>query len=203
MTEGIIKFSCSWEEVEIFLPEATYVQLETSRQALYARGLVGVYPDGIGYGNLSVRSREGKSYYISGSGTGSKACLEPGDYAQVTDYHIQENHLTCRGLVKASSESLTHAAIYEVLPTAQAVLHVHCLWMWEKLLYNYPATSNHIRYGTPEMAQAVGRLALEIHESREKILVMAGHQEGILAFGEDLTQVTDQIINIYNRYKQD
>jgi hypothetical protein len=30
---------------------------------------------------------------------------------------------------------------------------------------------------------------------------MAGHQEGILFFGENITKVTEQIIDVYERYQ--
>jgi L-ribulose-5-phosphate 4-epimerase len=40
---------------------------------------------------------------------------------------IRKNSLTCQGQVKASSKSLTHAAIYAANPRVKAVIHVHCL----------------------------------------------------------------------------
>jgi len=74
------------------------------------------------------------------------------------------------------------------------------LWLWEKLLNDYPTTSAEIEYGTPEMAFAVGELASEI---KEKIIVMGGHREGILAFGRNLHEATDGIMKIYNLYQND
>lgn len=201
MSEGSIKFNCLWENEEILLPAETYMQLEASRTKLYNIGLIGIYPDGIGYGNLSAKSTGDDSFYISGSGTGGKKHLQPSDYALVTSYNISKNNLTCKGLTKASSESLTHAALYKALPSASAVVHVHCLWLWEKLLYNYPATSARIEYGTPEMAEAVGRLVAEMVDNQEQVLVMGGHKEGILAFGNDLGEATELLIKLYNRFK--
>jgi hypothetical protein len=82
-----------------------------------------------------------------------------------------------------------------------AVVHVHCLWLWEKLMKDYSTTSSEIEYGTPEMAETVGQMASEIDKKEGKIIVMGGHQEGILAFGSDIVVATSQIINIYNQYK--
>ena len=203
MTEGYIKFNCIWEQREIKFQDELYAQLETARTQLYALGLVGMYPDGIGFGNISVRSNEDESFIISGSATGGFANLKQSDYALVTKYNISENTIFCSGLTKASSESLTHAAVYKSLPEVGAVVHVHCLWLWKKLLNLYPTTSAEIEYGTPEMADAVGKLASEINKKEEKIIVMGGHQEGILVFGSNLTDATAQIINIYNQYKHD
>lgn len=200
MTEGYIKFNCNWMQKEFSFQEEIYEELETARTRLYALGLIGMYPDGIGFGNISVKINEGKSFIITGSATGQFEKLDQSHYALVTGYDFKKNSISCTGLTKASAESLTHAAIYESLPEVGAVVHVHCLWLWEKLLNDYPTTSAEIEYGTPEMAYAVGKLASEINE---KIIVMGGHREGILAFGSNLTEATTEIINIYNRYKND
>ena len=203
MIEGSIRFNCLWEKEEILLPEETYLQLEASRSTLFDLGLIGTYPDGIGYGNLSQRIPGQDFFYITGSGTGAKKRLEVSDYSLVTSFTIPANQLSCRGLTKASSESMTHAALYKALPLAHAVVHIHCLWLWEKLLYNYPATSARIEYGTPEMAEAVGRLATEMIGNKEQIIVMGGHKEGILAFGNTLREVTELLVKLYKRYKDD
>lgn len=203
MSEGYIKFKCIWEEREFGFPDEIYAQLETARTSLYNLGLIGMYPDGIGFGNISARGSEAGSFIISGSATGGLSWLKQSDYAQVSNYNIKENTIYCSGLTKASSESLTHAAVYQSLPEAGAVVHIHCLWLWEKLMKDYPSTSPEIEYGTPAMAEAVGMLVSEINKREEKIIVMGGHREGILAFGNTLMEATEQIINIYNRFKND
>lgn len=203
MTEGYIKFNCHWKQEEFLFQEKIFRQLQTARAKLYSLGMIGIYPDGIGFGNISVRNGESESFIISGSATGGFASLKQLDYALVNKYNISENSIYCTGLTKASSESLTHAAVYESLPEVGAVVHVHCLWLWDKLLKIYPATSAEIEYGTPEMAYAVGKLASEINEREQNIIVMGGHREGILAFGKNLTEATSKIINIYNQYKYD
>jgi hypothetical protein len=200
MTEGYIKFNCKWLQEEFSFQEEIYEELETARTQLYALGLIGMNADGIGFGNISVRSGEGASFIITGSATGQFENLDQSHYALVTGYDFEKNSISCSGLTKASAESLTHAAIYQSLPEVGAVVHVHCLWLWEKLLTDYPTTSAEIEYGTPEMAYAVGKLASEI---KEKIIVMGGHREGVLAFGSNLTEATTEIINIYNLYQND
>lgn len=200
MTEGYIKFNCIWDRGEFQFQDELFAQLETARTQLYGLGLIGMYPDGIGFGNISVRSNEAESFIISGSATGGFANLKQSDYALVTKFNISENTIFCFGSTKASSESLTHAAVYESLSRVGAVVHVHCLWLWKKLLNLYPTTSAEIEYGTPEMADAVGKLASEMNDEEEKIIVMGGHQEGILVFGSTLEETTDQIYKIYTQY---
>jgi ribulose-5-phosphate 4-epimerase/fuculose-1-phosphate aldolase len=199
MTEGYIKFNCVWDQAQVQYPDAEYRQIEEARAQLFALGLIGVYPDGIGFGNISMRSKDDKSFIISGSATGRLSKLIPEDYALVTDYKIDQNTIFCTGLIQASSESLTHAAIYQAVAHIGAVVHVHCLWLWEKLLGQYPTTPAGIEYGTPEMAQAVGQLAFNLKDDEEKIIVMGGHREGILAFGHHINDALQQIISVYER----
>lgn len=203
MAEGYIKYNCTWEQKEFLIENDLFSKLEEERSVLYEMGLVGAYPDGIGFGNISVRIGEGQSFVITGSATGQFPKLSQSHYALVNAYNFAKNTISCTGLTQASAESLTHAAVYEALPEVGAVVHVHCFWLWEKLLGNYPATSAEIEYGTPEMALAVKLLASGMKMNDEKIIVMGGHQEGILAFGSSLNEATSEIINIYNRYKHD
>lgn len=202
MTEGYIKFNCDWERKEIPIQDEIFMQLENARTTLYELGLIGMYPDGIGFGNISVRSGESSSFIITGSTTGQFPKLNRSHYALVTGFNFAKNFISCTGLTKASAESLSHAAIYEVLPEVGAVVHVHCLWLWEKLLNALPTTSEEIEYGTPEMAKAIQQLVSGM-KNDEKIIVMGGHREGILAFGHDLKEATVEIVKIYNQYKHD
>ena len=203
MTEGYIKFNCNWEQSVAQIPEAIYNQLETARSALYRLGLIGMYPDGIGFGNISVRLGGGLSFVITGSATGQLAQLGPEHYALVHEFSFSGNSISCTGLTKASAESLSHAAVYESCPDVGAVVHVHSLYLWEKLLDRFPTTSSGIEYGTPEMAFAIAGLASEINGRAGKVIVMGGHREGILAFGSTLSEATEEIIKMHNQYKND
>jgi len=198
MTEGYIKFNCNWEQKKIQIQDEIFGQLDAARTQLYELELIGMYPDGIGFGNISVKSAESSSFIITGSATGQFDKLEPKHFALVTGYNFNLNAISCKGQTKASAESLSHAAIYETLPEVVAVVHIHCLSLWEKLLNVLPTTSAEIEYGTPEMAEAIRELISEM-KSDEKVIVMGGHREGILAFGQNLDEATSEIIKIYNR----
>ena len=202
MTEGYIKFNCIWEQKEIQIEPSFLIELESARTRLYELGLIGMYPDGIGFGNISVKSDKGSSFIITGSATGQFEKLKPSHYAQVTGYNFAQNTISCTGQTKASAESLSHAAVYESAPEAGAVVHIHCLWLWEKLLNNYPTTSSEIEYGTPEMAEAIQHL-ISVMKTDEKVIVMGGHLEGILVFGSNLSEATDEIIKNYKHYQNE
>jgi len=202
MKEGYIKFNCNWEQTEIQIDQSIIEQLENARVKLYELGLIGMYPDGIGFGNISIKPDNSTSFFITGSATGQFAKLNPSHYALVTGYNFAQNTISCSGQTKASAESLSHAAVYESVPEVRAVVHVHCLWLWEKLLDKYPTTSPEIEYGTTEMAKSIQLLISEMKKD-ENVIIMGGHREGILVFGKNLSEATEEIIKIYKQYQNE
>jgi ribulose-5-phosphate 4-epimerase/fuculose-1-phosphate aldolase len=154
-------------------------------------GLIGVYPDGIGYGNVSIRYEHG--CIISGTSTGATKILGSQAYCHVRSFDLKANTVITEGPVQASSESMTHCAIYQANPQVQCVLHIHNLKLWQHLLdQNYPSTLASIGYGTPEMAQGVAKLVQD-EDGPASLLVMAGHEEGIVAYGPTISVALDQI----------
>ena len=197
MDEGSIKFVC--ERVVSDPPLQKFVfELMRMRQSLYDIGLIGKYANGIGYGNVSIRAPDNKKQFlISGSATGGIASLEPRHFARVDEYSIRDNWLRCFGQIDASSESLTHAAIYETISKAGAVLHVHNKKMWLSLMKEFHFTSKEIAYGTPAMALEVERLVRDLIISKEKIFAMGGHESGVIAFGEDLEEASQILLSYF------
>lgn len=192
MNEGIIKFNCRWIKDKPLPPAAIY-DINYWREKLFSHGLIGAYKDGIGYGNISIRSAN-DSFIITGSGTGSLEKLTEKHFVTVTGYNLKKNSLTCRGPVKASSESLSHAVIYESSPGTNAVIHIHNMKMWKELFDKVPTTKKDIEYGTPDMAVEIKRLFEEGCFRSEKIMVMGGHQEGIISFGNTLKEAGEIIL---------
>ena len=193
MDEGYIKFNCNWFPSDNIPPDKI-AALNVWRENLYKKGLIGVYPNGVGFGNISIRCDE-KTFLISGSSTGALAALNESHYSLVTEYDLSTNSLTCVGPIKASSESLTHALIYECSAATNAVIHIHNLELWNRLMYHVPTSSETISYGTPEMANEIKRLFDQTALSKEKILVMGGHREGIISFGKDLAEAGNILID--------
>lgn len=191
--EGVIKFNCQWTR-SAPLEEAWIRDLNVWRNKLYRLGLIGVNEDGVGYGNISVRLRKNE-FIISGSGTGKFKKLTGEHYAWVTDYDVRRNAICSTGSIIASSESLTHAMIYEHASDVHAVMHVHHFKIWKKLLNTLPATAKNIEYGTPEMAKEIVRLFNEQNLFQHKIFAMAGHNEGIVSFGKNLQQAGELLLS--------
>jgi ribulose-5-phosphate 4-epimerase/fuculose-1-phosphate aldolase len=198
MDEGYIKFNCNWIRNNNISKERI-IELNESRAIMYQRGLIGVYPDGIGFGNISIRYHENK-FLISGSATGGLSSLDETHYSLVTEYNLNSNSLTCEGPIKASSESLTHALIYDCSRETNAVIHIHHLKLWQQLKNKVPTSNEEIPYGTPEMANEIKRLFDETNLSKDKIIVMGGHIEGIISFGNNLEEAGNTLLNWINHY---
>src|ERR1035437_1122527 len=189
---GSIKFNCNWIAAEP-VDEKSIIEINRWRNILFIHKLIGVYPNGIGYGNISIRLNN-KEFLISGTSTGHLEILTNQHYSIVTSYDFAANSVTCKGPVKASAESLTHAAVYEMDPGVQAIIHIHNKKMWDELLDNVPTTSSSVEYGTPEMALEIKRLFNSTNLIEQKILVMAGHEEGVISFGKDLEEAGEIIL---------
>ncbi|PYI53689.1 MAG: rRNA adenine methyltransferase [Verrucomicrobia bacterium] len=161
-------------------------ELNAYRRKLLQLRLIGVDSNRIGFGNLSIRDGTTNNFYITGSATGGMPELALADCTRVVAYDFKRNWLRCEGSAIASSESLTHAAVYESDAKAGAVIHCHDSKLWAALLNQAPTSSKAVEYGTPEMAYEVTRLFKITNVQQRRIFVMAGHEGGIVAFGRDL-----------------
>jgi L-ribulose-5-phosphate 4-epimerase len=192
MGEGYIKFNCVLRDEDPGLSGENYNLLNKWRNTLYKAGLIGCYPGNIGYGNISIRSAEG--FIITGTGTGCKQALIQDDYVRVGHFDFLHNEIHCRGKIRASAESLTHAAVYEARPEAMAVIHIHSLDLWEKYRGILPTTDYSIEYGTPEIALAVKNLCVREKFAGNEVIIMGGHKEGIVAFGNSLDDAGNKVL---------
>lgn len=185
--EGYIKFQSRWTQ-KAPLPYTVIQELLFWRQKMYQHHLLGAYPDGIGFGNISQRYTENQ-FLISGSATGNFPKLGPQHFSLVSDFDIAKNLVICEGPIIASSESMSHAVIYQECPEVNAVIHIHHMGLWKKWKHRLPTTDESATYGTPEMARAIIQLLKETSvRKKEKTFVMAGHQEGLIAFGNTLEE---------------
>jgi class II aldolase/adducin N-terminal domain-containing protein len=188
-----VKFTFERAYADI-VPFDAITELNACRRKLLELRLIGLDSSGIGFGNLSVRDDATGNFYITGSATGGLPKLSLTDCVRVVDYDFRKNWLRYEGTAIPSSESLTHAAIYESDSSTSAVIHCHDSALWRALLDRAPTTSKAVAYGTREMAFEIIRL-FEISDVRsKKMFVMAGHEGGIVAFGKNLEQAFDVLM---------
>lgn len=193
--EGFVKFNCHWSQSGPVISDEQYEIINSWREILYNMDLIGAYENGVAFGNISMRTR-GHQFVITGSATGEIPELEPGHYVKVNSFNIDDNAVQCIGPLKASSESLTHAAIYSADPDTNAVVHVHNLDLWNKLIYKVPTTNPGMDYGTAGLAKDILRLFKDPEIYEKRIIIMSGDRAGILTFGHDM----DEAVNVLMEY---
>ena len=200
--EGYIKFDSHWRNTGP-LDNAEIESLNRWRRPLYDAGLIGQYEEhGIGFGNLSVRATAAqRQFIISGSQTGHLPDLGAEHYALVEDYDIDRNRVYSIGAREASSESMTHAAIYELDPEIGAVVHVHSEAMWAGLKGSAATTDADVAFGTPEMAREFQRLFRETDFRKTGIAVMAGHDSGLVSTGSNLQEAAERILAMDAKFR--
>ncbi|AMV71378.1 hypothetical protein JCM30471_32170 [Desulfuromonas carbonis] len=192
--EGVIKFDLEFTPAPP-LPMAELAELNGWRRILFQVGLVGCDPKryaGLGFGNVSLRlppfaaPPQQRPFTISGTQTGPLALLGPEHYALVRNCDAQANRVVAQGPIRPSSEALTHGALYALDPELRCVLHVHSPLLWQRAAaLGLPATDPAAAYGTPAMATAVASLYADPAVRAGGILAMAGHEDGLVAFGAD------------------
>ncbi len=195
--EGYVKYRSRW------LPgpaaDATLVaELERWRRPLFEAGLIGYSAKHrVGFGNLSVRAPDG--FVISGTQTGHVAATTGDHYALVTGVDMAANTVFCTGPVQASSEAMTHAALYELSPHIDAVVHVHSADLWHRYRGRLPTTPATVAYGTPQMASAFAELWQSGDFRQRCLAVMAGHEDGLVSVGPTLADAASRILDLAER----
>ncbi|WP_305908222.1 class II aldolase/adducin family protein [Methylomarinum sp. Ch1-1] len=194
--EGVIKYRLLHNDKAIS-PTFPFADLNAWRHILYRLELIGQDPqryDGYGFGNISLRTA-GEKFLISGTQTGHLPMLSPDHYAVIERAEPELNRLVSYGRIKPSSEALTHAMIYEQDPAIAAVIHVHCPEIWRHTHeMDLPHTRKEVAYGSVEMVAAVKKLFTSGRLKRSSIFSMLGHEDGVVAFGEDLGQAACLLI---------
>ena len=183
--EGVIQFDLAWRAADPVA--ADLAALNAWRQVLWKLELIGEDPDryqGYGFGNVSQRLGSDNRFVISGTQTGHMPLLENRHYALVTGCDPAHNHVDAEGPVRPSSESMTHGVLYALDPGIACVLHVHSPEIWHAAAeLALPQTRAEVAYGTPDMAREVERLFRETDVLHTGIFTMAGHRDGVVAFG--------------------
>jgi ribulose-5-phosphate 4-epimerase/fuculose-1-phosphate aldolase len=184
MIDGIIKYNFDFKATDS-LKTRDFLEIEMVRERLFALNLIGVTDDGIGFGNISQRVND-DSFVITGTQTGHLKNLEGKHYSFIEAYDDKEFYLKSSGAIKPSSEALTHGTIYNLSPKIGGVIHIHSKVIWNFMLKNDYLKTKDVEYGTEEMIDEVNRIFSLINPLNNPKFVMAGHEDGVMVFGENL-----------------
>ena len=204
--DGVIKYDRSNFSLSEPIPKEEYMQLEYWRKKLYDLNLIGEYKDqGVGFGNMSMLKNyqhiiESKvpQFIITGTQTGRHPNLTGSHYTRVTDYEISKLKIYMMGSIEASSEALTHAAIYEANSNIKVIFHIHSSFIWNGMIKDSSDfTHESIPYGTVEMAEATQKC---VGQKNAGSFCMHGHEDGVVVYGGSLDEVGDLTLQLYQRY---
>lgn len=204
--DGVIKYDRSNFSLSGPLEPFEYQELEYWRKKLFKKELIGEYPaEKIGFGNMSTvmdYSQFAKSihpqFIITGTQTGKYPELNGSHYTRVLDTNINELQIKMMGCIEASSEALTHAAIYESNHKIKAVFHIHSSVIWKKMIEDKSDfTAAPIPYGTVEMAVATKEC---IRGKTNGVYCMHGHIDGIVIYSESLALAGEMTFSLYDKY---
>jgi hypothetical protein len=203
--DGVIKYRQNKFTQTDSLLTIEYHKVEFWRKKLFQLKLIGEYPTNkVGYGNLSQKKdysqfhqTDSAQFVITGTQTGVLAELSGIHYTRVLDFNLDKFEIQMMGKIQASSESLTHAALYSSNSNIQAVFHIHHPLIWQELLKDKKTSTPKVEYGTSEMA----KVAAYIARSKDYgIFAMAGHIEGVIAFGPDTEQAGEILLEAYQKF---
>ena len=198
-TEGYVKYSAEHKTAPV-MDAPGWAALNDARTRLRRLNLIGSNPSGVGFGNVSIRVT-GNEFLITGTATGAPMELGKNEYCLVRSFDLKANHVVSEGPVRASSESMTHGAIYISNPAVNCVIHIHSREIFDGMLRDhYPSTPADAEYGTPEIALAVEKCSAGINSS-EGSIVMAGHDEGVIAFGPSVDRALNLILDLNKKYR--
>lgn len=192
--EGIIKFKAT-KINNTTISDIEYDSINPFRQICFDKKYIGIGADGIGYGNISIRSSINNEFIISASATGGIIKLTAEDFSRITSFSIGNNSLQCEGPKLASSESLSHAAIYTANKNIGAVVHIHNIIFWKKHKNKLPTTPADTEYGTQAMADSISEI-INKAKTNSGIIIMGGHKEGILSYSNTLDECIKALDNL-------
>jgi ribulose-5-phosphate 4-epimerase/fuculose-1-phosphate aldolase len=204
--EGVIKYDRTNFSLSSSLEAPEYEQIEYWRKKLFRLNLIGEYKDiSIGFGNVSTQKNYSHlleatvpQFLITGTQTGKYPNLNGDYYTRVVNYELENLKIYVIGPIEASSEALTHAALYKSNLNIKAIFHVHSNKIWNGMkLEGLQSIDENVSYGTLEMAKAVEQYA-RIGDSG--VLYMKGHEDGILIFGSSLNEVGELTVSLYQKY---
>jgi Class II Aldolase and Adducin N-terminal domain len=194
--EGVLRFEAQheWRPLEERPYGETARVLSAWRGILAHLRLLGRDPsryEGLGYGNVSARvapfgdvPRGRRRFLVTGTQTAHVAQATLREFCLVESWDVAGNRVTSAGPVAPSSESLTHAALYDASPAVRVVLHAHAPELWRRArALGLPVTREGAANGTPAMAVEVQRLYREGTFASVRVAAMGGHEDGVIAFG--------------------
>lgn len=202
--EGTIRFAYGLEPPDGAIADTATLHALRGWRAVFKRlGLLGQDPErygGLGFGNLSSRDRaRSGAFLVTASQTAAAPELTDDDLVHVTHSDPARFWVDAKGHQPPSSETLTHAMIYQADPAIGWVFHAHSPDIWQRAgELSLPATPADVAYGSAAMAAAVAEV-LAGHHVRPITFVTLGHQDGVFACGAGVEETGGALLSVLAR----
>lgn len=198
--EGVIKFQLDFSKNKALTADDV-AEISSWRTIMLQLGMLGQTPlryDNYGFGNISQRYGTKQQFIISGTQTGGITQMTASDYALVTECQPEHNRIVARGETRPSSEAMTHGQLYQLDNAINFVIHAHCPQIWQRAGgLGLAQTRAEVPYGTVAMADEVLRLFGDTDVLQQGVFTMAGHEDGVVAFGNSAAQAAQRLICCY------
>lgn len=196
--EGVIKYNLVFDMGDA--PRSADIEdINNWRTLLHQMQLIGQDVNrygGLGFGNISCRRPGNPNHFIvSGTQTGGIHLLKAEHYCTITQCDIHHNKVKAFGLIRPSSEAVSHGVLYQLSADINVVIHVHCPEIWQCAdSLRLPKTGPQTPYGTAELANEISRLYAAGAFAKQHIVVVPGHEDGVIAFGSTAEHAGHQIV---------
>jgi L-ribulose-5-phosphate 4-epimerase len=199
MNEGYIKFSCVKIRDTLENFPLQFEEFNQFRAYCCGLALIGMFENGIGYGNISVRINDTSRFIISGSKTGGKTALTKDDYCEIVSFNSEKNEVNYNGKIEPSSETMSHGSVYAANRSIKTIVHVHHAKIFNYLKENnFHSTSKDALFGTVQLAHEIEELIKHSAE-RSGIFYMEGHAEGVIAYSDSIENIRQLVGEIYEK----
>lgn len=203
-TEGTILFAYALDAPEGPIITGPLLQILRGWRTILKRlDLLGQDParyDGFGFGNLSVRDpHRPEQFIITASQQSGADTLEDDGLVRIVRSDLDRFWVDAIGRQPPSSETLTHAMVYQADARMNWVFHVHCSPIWRQAAaLRLPVTPAQVGYGTPAMAHAVAAL-LDDHPGGPLTFATLGHEDGVFACGASADEAGGLLVTLLAR----
>lgn len=203
-TEGVIQFAFDLQPATGAPVEAGVLRKllawRTVLRRLELLGQTSKRYEGLGYGNLSVRDRgRPREFIVTASQTAGIRDLGADGLCRIREFDLDRFRVCAEGLKPPSSESLSHAMIYDADPGIGWIFHVHSPEIWSRAeALETAAIGARVAYGSPAMARAVAAL-LATDRERPLAFVTLGHEDGVFACGATAAETGATLVNLLAR----
>ncbi len=194
--DGVIKFLPRSVSLR---PPPFPTELDNYRNSLREKGLIGVYPNGTGHGNVAILAEDG-SLIVTATQTQATKYLDQNGYALIPpEADVDQEDVPYEGTQIPSSESRTLLAIARRRPLVTAVVHIHHQEGQQRAIeLGIVESAGRYGYGTIGFAHEAIDVVDRIDEDTGAFGTPS-HPDGLFFYGRTIDEAYQQTVEYIDR----